>query len=52
MPSNYWSKDWYLEFSRQLTQNVENNPDFVGLVLVGSTADTYRVDEWSDHDFF
>jgi hypothetical protein len=24
----------------------------VGLVLVGSTAETHRVDEWSDHDFF
>lgn len=52
MTTKYWSKDWYLEFSSQLTHNVEANSDFVGLVLVGSTADTFRVDEWSDHDFF
>ena len=52
MPSNYWSKDWYLEFSDTLAKNVEADPNLIGLVLVGSTSDTFRVDQWSDHDFF
>jgi hypothetical protein len=52
MASNYWSKDWYLEFSQALAGNVANDENLLGLVLVGSTADTFRVDEWSDHDFF
>ena len=52
MASNYWSKDWYFEFSETLSANVASNPNLMGLVLLGSTADTSRVDEWSDHDFF
>jgi len=50
--NDYWSKDWYLNFSLALTQRVEAHPETIGLVLVGSTAHTHRVDEWSDHDFF
>jgi hypothetical protein len=52
MASSYWSKDWYLEFSANLAANVAANPKLLGVVLVGSTSDTSRVDEWSDHDFF
>jgi hypothetical protein len=52
MASNYWSKDWYLEFSEALGAKVASDPNLLGLVLLGSTADTFRVDEWSDHDFF
>ena len=52
MASNYWSKDWYLEFSASLAANVSANPKLLGVVLVGSTSDTSRIDEWSDHDFF
>lgn len=52
MPSSYWSKDWYLDFSDRLSKNVEADPNLIGLVLVGSTSDTSRVDQWSDHDFF
>jgi hypothetical protein len=42
----------FLEFSDALVASAERNPDVLGLVLVGSAADTDRVDEWSDHDFF
>jgi hypothetical protein len=42
----------FLEYSERLAANAEAHPDVVGLVLVGSGADTGRVDEWSDHDFF
>ena len=52
MPSNYWSKDWFLDFSSRLSRNVEADPDLLGLILVGSASDTSRADEWSDHDFF
>jgi hypothetical protein len=50
--SSYWSRDWYLEFSNQLAANITALDDAIGLILVGSTSDTHRVDEWSDHDFF
>jgi hypothetical protein len=42
----------FLDYSRRLGENAQADPDVIGLVLVGSTADTSRVDEWSDHDFF
>ena len=42
----------FLDYSRRLTANAQADPDVLGLVLVGSTAATFRVDEWSDHDFF
>jgi hypothetical protein len=50
--NKYWSRDWYLEFSDALTANINSRQDCLGLILVGSTSDTSRVDEWSDHDFF
>ncbi len=40
------------KYSESLTQSCIQNPKIFGLVLVGSTAETQRVDEWSDHDFF
>lgn len=42
----------FLDFSNRLTASLLERQDVLGLVLVGSTADTSRVDEWSDHDFF
>ena len=40
------------KYSESLRQSCIQNPKIIGLVLVGSTAETQRVDEWSDHDFF
>ena len=42
----------FLAFIERLGQSAEENTDVLGLVLVGSAAETYRADEWSDHDFF
>lgn len=42
----------YLAYSEALAALATEHPDVLGLVLVGSAADTARVDEWSDHDFF
>jgi hypothetical protein len=42
----------YIGFIDQLTANLASRHDVLGLVLVGSTADRARQDEWSDHDFF
>ena len=42
----------FLGYSDVLAQSAINNSEVLGLVLVGSAADTARVDEWSDHDFF
>lgn len=42
----------FLAFSEALAENAERFDDVIGLVLVGSTADFSRADEWSDHDFF
>ncbi len=39
-------------YSESLTRSCVQHPKIIGLVLVGSTAETERVDEWSDHDFF
>ena len=39
-------------YTQLLTEACRNTPSVIGLVLVGSVADTERVDEWSDHDFF
>lgn len=35
----------------ELVTACQNDARIVGLVLMGSTADRSRVDEWSDHDF-
>ncbi len=42
----------FIEYSESLTNSCIQHPKIIGLVLVGSTAETERVDEWSDHDFF
>lgn len=42
----------FIKYSESLTDSCIRNPKIIGLVLVGSTAETERVDEWSDHDFF
>ncbi|MEI6220633.1 MAG: hypothetical protein WCP71_04930 [Actinomycetes bacterium] len=42
----------FLAFIDDLNKSAQENPDVLGLVLVGSTAETFRADEWSDHDFF
>lgn len=42
----------FLSFIERLSQSARENTDVLGLVLVGSAAETFRADEWSDHDFF
>lgn len=42
----------FKEYSDSLTNSCVLHPKIIGLVLVGSTAETERVDQWSDHDFF
>lgn len=42
----------FFDYTDRLIENAQRDPNVLGLVLVGSTADTSRVDEWSDHDFF
>ena len=42
----------FLAFIDLLTQSAHETVDVIGLVLVGSTAETFRADEWSDFDFF
>ena len=42
----------FVDFSNRLRDSLAERDEVIGLVLVGSTADLGRVDEWSDHDFF
>jgi hypothetical protein len=42
----------FTKYTEDLTEKCRNTPSVIGLVLVGSVADTARVDQWSDHDFF
>jgi hypothetical protein len=42
----------FLAFNEALTLSAQKIEDVLGLVLVGSTAETFRADQWSDHDFF
>lgn len=42
----------YTQFIADLKASLEARDDVIGLVLVGSTAERSRQDEWSDHDFF
>ena len=42
----------FLDYSKSLTEACIAHPQILGLVLVGSAAETERVDRWSDHDFF
>lgn len=39
-------------FTKSLTEACRATPTVIGLVLVGSAADSARADRWSDHDFF
>lgn len=42
----------YQEFTQHLQKNLEQNAHVLGLVAVGSMANTdHQPDEWSDHDF-
>ena len=43
--------DRFSAFLAELVAIAERDPDVIGLVGFGSTADRRRVDEWSDHDF-
>jgi hypothetical protein len=38
-------------FIDALVESAEHDPNVVGLVLCGSSAETGRRDQWSDHDF-
>ena len=42
----------FLHFSADLSTCCNSRSEIIGLVFVGSAADTKRVDQWSDHDFF
>ncbi|MBV8855853.1 MAG: hypothetical protein JOZ02_02735 [Acidobacteria bacterium] len=42
----------YQRFLDELTSGLEADPDVVGLVALGSTADDSSRDRWSDHDFW
>jgi hypothetical protein len=39
------------DYLTRLTQVARDREDVIGLVGMGSTAELWRVDEWSDHDF-
>ena len=41
----------FIIYLAELVEVCERHPLVIGLVLMGSTADRKRVDEWSDHDF-
>ncbi|MBC7463642.1 MAG: hypothetical protein H7227_05230 [Actinobacteria bacterium] len=45
-------KEKFTQYTQRLIEACRATPSVIGLVLVGSVADTARVDEWSDHDFF
>ena len=42
----------FLEYQKALVDSVSANPDVIGLVFLGSSADHSRVDQYSDQDFF
>jgi hypothetical protein len=44
--------DDFFNFSASLTASLSQRAEVIGLIFVGSAAETDRVDEWSDHDFF
>jgi len=47
-----FSLDKFLAYSESLRVNLDAREEVIGLVFLGSAADTSRADEWSDHDFF
>jgi len=42
----------FLAYREELAANLRKHSEVLGLIFVGSAADTSRVDQWSDHDFF
>ncbi|GHG44219.1 hypothetical protein GCM10011331_02470 [Flavimobilis marinus] len=46
------AREEFDRFTQDLVTSASARDDVVGLVLLGSGADTARVDEWSDHDFY
>jgi hypothetical protein len=42
----------FLDYQSRLIASAESDPNIIGLVFAGSAADTSRVDEYSDQDFF
>jgi hypothetical protein len=50
--SSLTSRAIFAKYTEDLIDKCRVTPSVIGLVLVGSVADTARVDEWSDHDFF
>ena len=46
------NKDSFAAFSSETLRRVQELPDAVGLVFLGSAADTARADDWSDHDLW
>lgn len=42
----------FLEYQKALVDSVSANPNVIGLVFLGSSADHSRVDQYSDQDFF
>ncbi|MDP1720916.1 MAG: hypothetical protein Q8L08_07985 [Candidatus Nanopelagicaceae bacterium] len=50
--ANHDTLSRFLDYSKALTNACKSHSEIIGLVLVGSTAETERVDAWSDHDFF
>lgn len=42
----------FINYSDRLRDSLAERENVIGLILLGSTADHSRVDEWSDHDFF
>ena len=47
-----FSLDAFLAYSDALRERLDAREEVVGLVFLGSAAETARADEWSDHDFF
>lgn len=41
----------YDAFTAALLDNVRRDPDIIGIIFAGSTANASRRDVWSDHDF-
>lgn len=46
------SPEAYHDFTTRLLAWARDNNHIIGLVVLGSMADTNRADEWSDHDFW
>ena len=46
------SNDAFAAYQTELRDRVDNRPEVIGLVFLGSSAALHRVDQHSDHDFF